>query len=252
MVTYSNSAPNFIRRSFDPHIQARIAIANTQNLTHRLPPILTVTPDVTLDKLIESVLAAYKLELDPPFWQIQDDQSACHDYSTKLMDQGFNYTANERNFRAASDIFSLCLAVYPNYYYNYLLALVRFKLSDYAGSLTLIEEALAQIRQRQPLITPLAQLIKNTDFTQNFYSFYISCLLFNHHHERAAAIVDFVLEKQVITAPHILFSLVRQYRVTDNKRLLARLSKVTLETIHDLNDQELRKQLLIQLRQVLL
>jgi tetratricopeptide (TPR) repeat protein len=240
-------APSFVKQSL---LGRGRTIGQAKNLTHAIPPILTVTPDVSLDRLVGAVVETYRLRVDQPFWQLQHDQAKTRAYALFLMDRGLSFAA-DRNYRAASDIFSLCVLIDPNYFFDYLLATARFKLGDYHGSLSLMEQALAKIRARQALASELAQFARDSKFSENFYTFYITVLLFNNQLALAKAMVEFVLKQNIVTAPVKLLSLVRQYRITADKQMLAFLSQVALEKINQIVDENIKNQLLLELRQVL-
>ena len=240
-------APSFIKQSLLGHGRT---VGQARNLAHTIPPILTLTPDLSLDRLVGAVVETYRLRVDQPFWQIQNDSTKTKAYALFLMDRGLSFAA-ESNYRAASDIFSLCVLIDPNYFFDYLLATARFKLTDFAGSLRLMEQALEKIRSRQVLARELAQFAKDGDFSENFYTFYISVLLFNQQTALANAMVEFVLQQNVVNSPTRLLSLVRQYRTTANKNILARLSQATVTKINQIVDENVKNQLLLELRQVL-
>lgn len=243
-----NNTPAFVRRSLIGRGQLSDGV---RNLTASLPPpILQLPPEMPLEKLVMSVVSAYKLSLGKDFSFIIDNPVQVRQYVYKLMDAGFDFT-NHLNYRGASDIFSLCVLIYPNYYFDYLLAIVRFKLRDYQGSLQLLDNALAKIRQRQALERELATLAKEANFTENFYSFYVSILLFNHQKPKAAAMVDFILKQNLITSPTIILTLLNEYRHTDDRSTTAKIAKAAIVMISNLPDPNLRASLLARVKDIL-
>lgn len=245
--SYGNT-PAFMRRS----LLGRGQISDgMRNLTASLPPpILQLPPGMPLEKLVMSVVNAYKLSLGKDFSLIANNPTQVRQYAYKLMDVGFDFT-NNLNYRGASDIFSLCVLIYPNYYFDYLLAIVRFKLRDYQGSLQLLDNALVKIRQRQALERELAILAKEANFTENFYSFYVSILLFNHQKPKAAAMVDFILKQNLITSPTTILTLLNEYHHTDDRSTMAKIAKAAIVLISNLPNSDMRASLLSGVKNIL-
>lgn len=243
-----SQAPSFVRQSLLGRGRLQ---GGMRNLTASLPPpILTLPAGMDLAKLVGSVVDAYKIAMGDGFWRLPEDELQRRQYAYKLMDKGFDYTS-ELNYRAASDIFSLCVLIYPNYYFDYLLAMVRFRLRDYTGSLKLLDRALEQIRARQGLDKELAFLAKEANFGQNFYCFYVTILLFNHQKTKAASMVEFILQHNIVTSPTVMLSLLRQYRSTDDRATLAKIAKTAIVLVSNLGNEEVRSSLLQEIKNIL-
>jgi tetratricopeptide (TPR) repeat protein len=247
MVEYAGRAPSFVRQSL---VGTMGSSAVGKNMAMQPPPILILPPDLSLDRLVGSVMDAYGVKLETDFWKLENDEEGQRRFALELFNRGV-MMATGGNYRGASDILSLSVLIYPNYYFNYSLSLVRFRLGDYSGALMLMERAMKQIREQQALEKELAEMARKADFSANFYRFYITVLLFNHKREQARAMVEFVLNKKIITKNQTLLELMRQYRVTDDKKTLAKIGKELLSRVHKIGDDEKRGRLLLQVRQVL-
>lgn len=216
------------------------------------PPILTVPLSSDPFTYVQQIETQYQLNYAAEFAQMfpENPQQGNVAHSLRLLDHAIDFL-NEENLPAANDLFSLCLILYPNYLYNYFLALTRHQLNDDIGALSLIEEALKQMRERQSLDSELASLSQDIDFAQHFYTLYAILLFQNKKIPDAKAIIQFMLQSQILHDPTIIFSLIEPLQDIQDTATVATLSKVALAEIEKMSNVQEKNELLDNLKTLL-
>ncbi len=225
-----------------PKVSANSDLSNKKNTS--IPPILVVPPNTSKEEFVGKVEKAYNISEYLVFKNLTTDKTAGEvEHSIRIMDQGI-YFLLTKNLYAASDMFSLCVILSSNYFYKYLLALIRFQLADYKNSLFLLESAITQIKEKQVIDLELLDLSKDFNFSENFYELYILSLLYNNKIKEAELITNFAVDKKILQTVEKNIDLIAHFKAINSTKILDKLLKTTMENIgKNKNLKEQREQL---------
>ncbi len=217
-----------------------------------VPPILVIPPGVGESDFIAKVETAYDLNYHEAFAHVPTDELTASrvEHALLLMDKAIAFALAD-NYQAASDLFSLCVILDNNYFYNYCLGSVRFYLEDYSGALNLVEKSLQQIRDKQKIDTELMSLSQDLNFAENLYTLYVLSLIFNSKVDRAVKTVHFALSNQILQSPALIIDLIGYFQFFNENEVVAILSKTAMASIEKIEDQEIKDLFLNSLKDLL-
>ncbi len=230
-----------LRQSISGNGMTLDEVAENEKKSEKLlpPPILLVPPGFRVEDLVTRVEKAYKLDYYHNYFNAPIAETDQTEHALNLMDEGLDFIL-EHKYRAASDMFSLCLVLENNYFYNYLLALVRVKFGDFYQALELLEKALSQIRARQRINSNLLIVSQKISFTENFYTLYIIALLQNDKVNYVQNIIDFVLNQEIVQSPTLLLNMIKQLLKKEQTNIAMQLFDLTRKAINHINDSKLK------------
>lgn len=207
-----------------------------------IPPILAASSKLQSEEIIKIIEKKYNLSVFSVFKNVaqQDLQAANCEHALRILDFALDSAIN-KNFIAASDVFSLCRILCPNYLFDYLLATVRFNLGDYDGALRLSSDVIRKIKKEPIIDEELLSLAKDLDFSKNFYFFYCTLLLFNGQVQKANLILRFLIKNNLIFDFLSTLSLINFFKAVEEKDSVSILSKYFLHLIDLEKSQEIKK-----------
>lgn len=159
-----------------------------------IPPILTLPPGVELLDFVGRVERAHDIHYTDdkyvrPEWRTPEGNE---EHAIDLLDDAM-VRMSFADYAAASDIFSLCVILAPNYFYHFGLASARYHMGDFEGALVYERAALERIRKNEQLSTEIMFYFDQVDFVDTFYFQFIECLIFTGNLDEAKKMTDFVV-----------------------------------------------------------
>ena len=225
---------------------------NVQVPSRPVPPILVVPPDMDIKDFVNQIENAYTLDYTQSQFlhAKEDDKQANFQHSILLMDEGLAYMYfNE--YRSASDMFSLCVILYPHYFYYFCLATCRYNLGDFSGALEQLRLALDLIRDKQPLPPEIGFIFEQFEFTDAFYGLFIITLLYNNQVDEAKAMADFVLEQDVFTSANTYLEVAVEFSLYGQKTYAAKCIDKAMPYVEQIEDQKVKDSLMSWIEMIL-
>ena len=210
-----------------------------------IPPILTLPPDLDLKDFVNQVEQAYGMNYTQEKYlhDKDDDVDSRIRHAIDLMDEGIVYLS-EYNARAASDIFSLCLLLAPNYFYHFCLATARFNIGEYQGALEHLYKTMNLIRVKDPLPEEVAQMADQVPFTDAFYSQFIQCLIFCQKMDEAKKIADFLIEKNVLRVGEAVLEIADTFSLFGERGYAAKITNLVMPAMKEMENKQDQQQIL--------
>ncbi len=176
------------------------------------PPILTLPPGVEMLDFVARVENAYNLHYTEDVYleRSRRNPQGNADHALDLLEEGLARLAYY-DYAGASDLFSLCVILDPNYFYRFCLATARFNLGDLEGTLSLSQTAMEEIRAGQQLSDGALYYFQKMSFVDGFYNQYIQCLIFLGRTDEAHAMTDFIANGDVFRDYNSYFDLALFY-----------------------------------------
>lgn len=246
------NARDFLRDSIAGDVsggisQPRTNVSRNSNLDgSQIPPILVVPPNIDETNFVAMIEEAYGINIYKNYQNnLSESQKILH--SLDLINIATDYFSNN-NYKAASDLLSICAILYPNYFFNYLLALCRYSLQDFSGSLKLINLSISQLKNKQLLTQDLTQLSKETNFLENFYLFYIILLIRNFEISYAKEITQFSLDNKIFNSTESVLTLIKEFSVLQEPETFQQLVIFINQKTSEINDVQIKTKILSELK----
>ncbi|MBQ6449443.1 hypothetical protein IJJ08_00875 [bacterium] len=203
-----------------------------------VPPILTLPPGVEMLDFVGRVERAYDLHYTDEKYVAADMRTpeGNAEHAVELMDHAAVYMAMA-NYPAASDIFSLCLILSPNYFYHFCLASARFQMGDFEGALVHERAALDGIRAKEQLSTGLMYYFDQLQFVDTFYFQLIECLIYTGNLDEAKKMTDFVVDGNFFELAQTYLDLACDFSLIGELAYAAKLIDRVMPYLDELNEE---------------
>jgi len=203
-----------------------------------IPPILTLPPGADLLDFVGRVERAYDIHytddkyVDPSLRGPEGNS----EHALDLLDDAA-VRMSFADYAAASDLFSLCVILAPNYFYHFCLASARYHMGDFDGTLTYSRLALEGIRSNEELSDGIHFYLDQMDFVDAFYFQFIESLIFTGNLDEAKSMTDFVVSGNVFQAAQSYLDLACDYSLIGELAYAAKLIDRLMPYIGELDEK---------------
>ncbi|MBQ6154582.1 hypothetical protein IJI99_01750 [bacterium] len=238
----SNNAFSVLRRSIAGRDYTQTQKTETEEGRREVPPILVLPPGMEAREFVARVEEAYGLNYAKERVYSDDDTKAKMEHSFDLMDEGY-VDLTLFDYRRASDMFSLALILYDNYFYHFCLAYSRNSLGDFEGALYHLRIAMTQLREKQEVPDEITYMVQEANFTEEYYALFLRTLIFTGNMEEAKKLADFVLENKIFIDGEYALDAASVFGLFDEKQYAAKLLETIKSDLEKEKDPEIKKHL---------
>ena len=206
-----------------------------------VPPILTLPPGVELLDFVGRVERAYDLHYTDEKYVAADMRTSegNAEHAVELFEEGLA-AITIGDYARASDMFSLCVILDPNYFYHFALANIRYNLADFEGNVAQTRIVLEQLRAGQKLSAGAGYYYSQTDFVDTLYVNYTISLIYTGNLDEAKRMVDFILSDIVLVNGISYIKIAHEFSAIGQLPTAAKLVERVANHLDALPNQESR------------
>ena len=207
----------------------------------QVPPILVVPDGMDKYEFVAQVERAHGLDFSgeefmQPAASEEEQKKKDEEHAVAIMADGL-VSMGEEDLARASDMFSLCIIISPNYLYRFLLGVTRYYLFDMDSALLEFNEVVESVRREDVLPAQVMPVYYEIMFADDLYSLLIKALLHTNKLQQARQMADFVVKQSVFADAETYLTTAWMFMVYDDKTTAAKLVEKVLPSLQEMDEQ---------------